>query len=76
MINFQISIISLKATWVRRLIANQSCSKPLWIEFFKKIYNTNITKFIYFGTFYPVILKQVKKLILEKNISCMDKNIQ
>ena len=58
MINFQNSIISLKATWVRRLITNQSYSKPLWIELFEKMYNTNITKFTNFGTFYPVILKK------------------
>ena len=58
MINFQNSIISLKATSVRRLNANQNCSKPLWIELFEKIYNTNIAKFTNFGTFYPVILKK------------------
>ena len=37
MINFQNFIISLKATWVRRLIANQSYSKPLCTELFEKI---------------------------------------
>ena len=67
MINFQNSIISLKATWMRRLVANQSYSKPLWIELFEKIYNTNITKFINFGTLYPVILKKRSKNLFWKN---------
>ena len=67
MINFRNSIISLKATWVRRLITNQSYSKPLWIELFEKMYNTNITKFTNFGTFYPVILKKRSNNLFWKN---------
>ena len=66
MINFRNSIISLKATWVRRLITNQSYSKPLWIELFEKMYNTNITKFTNFGTFYPVILKKGQTIYFGK----------
>ena len=52
---------------MRRLITNQSYSKPLWIELFEKMYNTNITKFTNFGTFYPVILKKRSNNLFWKN---------
>ena len=61
MVNLRNSITSLKATWIRRLIANQNFDKPLWIQLFEKIYNTNTTKFSNFGTYYSVILKKRSK---------------
>ena len=50
---------------MRRLKANQSCSEPLWIELYKKIYI--ITKFTNFTTYYSVIFKKIYQNLFWKN---------
>ena len=68
MINLKNSIISLKTTWMQRLVTNQEYDKSIWIELFETIHNTDCAKVVNFGTYYPVVLKRRSKNIFWRNV--------
>ena len=68
MINLKNSIISLKATWMRRLVTNIEQDKSMWIELFELTHNTDCAKLVNFGTYYPVILKRRSQNTFWRNV--------
>ena len=68
MINLRNSITALKATWMRRLLANKSHNKPLWIELFEKMYCTSTRNISNFGCHYSDILKKRSKNLFWRHV--------